>query len=62
MVTETQVDWLIYTTILSVIGLLNCPIATWQVNCNFYDWQCYQLWCCDRCTYEPQITTLLPRH
>ena len=28
-------DWLIYTTILSVIGLLNCPITTWQVNCNF---------------------------
>ena len=28
-------DWLTYTTILSVIGLLNCPITTWQVNCNF---------------------------
>ena len=26
-------DWLIYTTILSVIGL--STITTWQVNCNF---------------------------
>ena len=25
-------DWLINTTTLNVIGLLSCPIKTWQVN------------------------------